>query len=193
MDFIMPCLASKEFTRLSGMVRDMSNFTDSFVVLQVYAIPLTLADNRHILVPMCEFPEDGFPHEADDWIENDLDFTTSPDLEEAASRVRVNPQVTAGDRPDQETGNDEERLRDADEMSYHSYEEDDQERLELDLLQTSPLHVVARPSPVPQEMAQGHGESVSGGAEHDQRACPDDQAVCDPVPLYTGIGGMQRG
>ena len=116
----------------------MFNFTVSFVALQVYAIPLTLADNGHILVPMCEFPEDGFPNEADNWIENDLDFTTSPQLEEAAKHVRVSLQVTGEDQPEPETGNDEVRLRDAGEMSYHSCEEDDQERLELDFLRASP-------------------------------------------------------
>ena len=38
-----------------------------FVTLQIYDTKLYLVSNSHLLIPITEFPEDGFPKEADAW------------------------------------------------------------------------------------------------------------------------------
>ena len=70
------CLASRQFTRLSGAVLDMVNMEISFTAIPLLHVPMFIVDG-HLAVCITDWPID-MPQDLDAWPENDLDFTGPP-------------------------------------------------------------------------------------------------------------------
>lgn len=86
------------------MVLNMFDSTVSFASIGIYNLPLIVADNGHILVPISELPAEGFSLEADSWLQSQEEFCCGPDDKEQMKQVCAGVQVVSLPRNVERTG-----------------------------------------------------------------------------------------